>query len=87
MKRLIYAEDIRSCYDIVDGYNGMAEYASIQKFIDATPTVTIIDDIKKEIKNMKEKQNSTNTDYVTGYISALSTLEGYIVVLEHKEDD
>lgn len=44
-------------------------------------------ELKKEIKNMKGKQNSTNTDYMTGYISALSTLEGYIAKLENREDD
>ena len=44
-------------------------------------------ELKKEIGRLKKNQSSMNTDYYTGYISALSTMEGYIVVLEHKEDD
>lgn len=34
--------------------------------------------ILSEIKKLKRNQNSTNQDYVTGYMSALSTVEGII---------
>lgn len=41
-----------------------------------------IDKIKKEIREMKSKSNEfLNSDYVTGYISALSRLEGFLAIL------
>ena len=66
----------------------------MSRFIDNNPSLdyvisVIVDEevnktltkLKDEIKNLKGRQNSTNTDYVTGYISALSTLEGFIATL------
>lgn len=44
-------------------------------------------ELKKEIVKLKKNQSSTNTDYYTGYISALSTLEGFIAKLENEEGD
>ena len=41
-----------------------------------------LDDIKAEIDAMKRTQNSINTDYRTGFISALSNVEGYIAQIE-----
>ena len=43
--------------------------------------------LKNEIKNMKEQVNNaeTNQDYRTGYFSALSTLEGFIAMIEEEE--
>lgn len=32
----------------------------------------------EEIKNLKAKQDSENQDYCTGYLSALSTIEGIV---------
>lgn len=43
----------------------------------------IFKDIKREIKRMKAKVNSTNSNYNTGYISALSTLEGFLAEMEN----
>lgn len=45
-----------------------------------------IDGIKAEIKSMKNINSSNaNHDYLTGYISALSALEGFCeIVKEHK---
>lgn len=37
-----------------------------------------------EIKRMREGQNCPNTDYRTGFISALSSIEGYIAQTEGK---
>jgi hypothetical protein len=40
--------------------------------------------LKTEMKSMKEKaMNCENWDYATGYISAISTLEGYLAILEN----
>lgn len=44
-----------------------------------------LDNIKAEIDTMKRTQNSENTDYKTGFISALSNVEGYIAEIELKE--
>ena len=41
-----------------------------------------LDDLKAEIDAMKRTQNSANTDYRTGFISALSNIEGYIAQIE-----
>lgn len=38
--------------------------------------------IKGEIKDLKAKQQSSNTDYYTGYMSALSTVEGFLAGME-----
>ena len=41
-----------------------------------------------KIHELKIAQNSMNTDYSTGYRSALSTIEGYIaVILDYRKDD
>ena len=40
--------------------------------------MNILEKILEEIKDLKEKQNSSNQDYATGYLSALSTVEGII---------
>lgn len=47
--------------------------------------MNVLEKILKEIKDLKEKQNSSNQDYATGYFSALSTVEGIISGV--KEDD
>lgn len=38
----------------------------------------VLEKILEEIKDLKEKQNSSNQDYATGYLSALSKIEGTI---------
>ena len=48
-------------------------------------TMNVLEKILGEIKDLKEKQNSSNQDYATGYFSALSTVEGIISGV--KEDD
>lgn len=40
--------------------------------------MNILEKVLEEIKDLKEKQNSSNQDYATGYLSALSTVEGII---------
>lgn len=40
--------------------------------------MNVLEKILEEIKDLKEKQNSSNQDYATGYLSALSTVEGII---------
>lgn len=47
--------------------------------------MNVLEKILEEIKDLKEKQNSSNQDYATGYFSALSTVEGIISGV--KEDD
>lgn len=45
----------------------------------------VMDKVKKGIKSMKLKQNCANRDYYTGFVSALSTVEGYIAICEEVE--
>lgn len=40
--------------------------------------MSVLEKIFEEVKDLKEKQNSSNQDYATGYLSALSTVEGII---------
>lgn len=48
----------------------------------------VVDSLKSELKVMKEEANGfTNWDYMTGYISAISTIEGYIAELESGGSD
>ena len=37
--------------------------------------------LAKWIREMKQKQDSGNRDYVTGYLSAMSTVEGMLAIL------
>ena len=46
-----------------------------------------IDSLKSEIKNIKKKQESPNMDYYTGYMSALSAVEGVIAILEGNNEN
>lgn len=41
----------------------------------------VLEKILEEIKKLKYNQDSTNQDYITGYMSALSTVEGVIAGL------
>lgn len=45
------------------------------------------DALKKQIKKVKKCFRSENNDYMTGYISALSVVEGMIAYLEAPEDE
>lgn len=40
--------------------------------------MSVLEKVLEEIKDLKKKQNSSNQDYATGYLSALSTVEGII---------
>lgn len=44
------------------------------------------DALKKQITKVKQCFHSENSDYMTGYISALSVVEGMIAYLESPED-
>jgi hypothetical protein len=47
-------------------------------------TGEIIENLKAEMKYMKSKAMTfVNRDYTIGYISAISTLEGYLAMLEN----
>ena len=43
--------------------------------------MNVLEKILQEIKELKRKQNNQNQDYITGYMSALSTVEGVIAGL------
>lgn len=65
--------------------------ATFRRMIKEQPTVTKADicrefaeKIKNEIKDLKSKQQSINTDYYTGYMSALSTIEGFVAETEEE---
>lgn len=45
------------------------------------------DALKKQIAKVKRCFTSQNSDYMTGYLSAMSTVEGMIAYLEYPEDD
>ena len=45
------------------------------------------DALKNQIAKVKRCFTSQNSDYMTGYLSAMSTVEGMIAYLEYPEDD
>ena len=45
------------------------------------------DELKNQIAKVKRCFTSQNSDYMTGYLSAMSTVEGMIAYLEYPEDD
>lgn len=46
-----------------------------------------IDSLKTAIKDLKKTQESPNMDYYTGYMSALSAVEGVIAILEGNNEN
>ena len=46
-----------------------------------------IDSLKTAIKDLKKTQESPNMDYYTGYMSALSMVEGVIAILEGNNEN
>lgn len=46
-----------------------------------------IDNLKTAIKDLKKTQESPNMDYYTGYMSALSAVEGVIAILEGNNEN
>ena len=48
--------------------------------------MNVLDKILEEIKKLKYNQDSTNQDYITGYMSALSAVEGVIAGLDEAKD-
>lgn len=61
--------------------NTYQELASVLK------DIKLIDDLKPSIKNLKKTQESPNMDYYTGYMSALSAVEGVIAILEGNNEN
>jgi hypothetical protein len=50
----------------------------------AIKALKTIEELKSELKEMKRQAYIfQNQDYATGYISAISTLEGYLAMLEN----
>lgn len=48
--------------------------------------MNVLEKILGEIEELKRNQDSKNQDFVTGYISALSTVEGVIAGLDETKD-
>lgn len=48
--------------------------------------MSVLEKILEEIEELKRNQDSKNQDFVTGYISALSTVEGVIAGLDEAKD-
>lgn len=48
--------------------------------------MNVLENILGEIEELKRNQDSKNQDFVTGYISALSTVEGVIAGLDEAKD-
>lgn len=48
--------------------------------------MNVLEKILEEIEELKRNQDSKNQDFVTGYISALSTVEGVIAGLDEAKD-
>jgi hypothetical protein len=66
----------------------LATEEAIQAFIDHQRKIEVIEKLKAEMKAMKVQMNEcSNADYLCGYISAISTIEGYIAELESKGSD
>ena len=53
-----------------------------EAFLMAKQSLEAWDKLKEAIIELKQNQNSENTDYATGYMSALSTVEGVIAEME-----
>lgn len=59
----------------------MRDGKSLERIIDEQPTVTLDNGLQKlaeEIAKFKRTMRSDNSDYFTGYMSALSMVEGMI---------
>lgn len=48
--------------------------------------MNVLEKTLEEIEELKRNQDSKNQDFVTGYISALSTVEGVIAGLDEAKD-
>lgn len=74
---------IDSCYSSGDIESVLSE---IEKEIEESKTseqsalLEELDIVYNEIYTMKKKQNSTNRDYYTGFVSACSVLEGFVAL-------
>jgi hypothetical protein len=86
-------EIIRTLNEIRNGYLNLLmrlESAKSDPYIyyikaleQSVKNVQAITNLKSEMKSMREKAlNCENRDFATGYISAISTLEGYLSMLE-----
>lgn len=68
-----------------------ADYDEVCNVIDEQPTIQPeqrTDTLKAEIKRMKRSFTTCiNSDYYTGYMSALSAVEGYIAKVEGANND
>jgi ribosome-associated translation inhibitor RaiA len=87
--RLINASRLKNCMIASHEYHGdtsqlISALERDIRIIDEQPTVDVFAELEKELKNLKIRQNSENTDYYTGYISAVSTIEGIIAELKEK---
>ena len=51
----------------------------------ATEALAMVDALKKQIKDRKKSVKSGNSDYLTGYLCALSAVEGMIAESEDKK--
>lgn len=51
-----------------------------------TNNMNVLEKILEEIKNLKAKQDSENQDCCTGYLSALSTIEGIVSGVKENND-
>lgn len=47
----------------------------------------VLQDLKIAVKYMKKELQSPNMDYYTGYMSALSAVEGVIAILEGNNEN
>ena len=59
------------------------EYKAVKK---AIASIEGWERLKKEVYMLKRNQSSENQDYRTGFISALSNVEGVIAILEGGKD-
>jgi hypothetical protein len=86
-------EIIRTLNEIRNGYLNLlmclesAKSDPYMYYIEAleqsVKNVQAITNLKTEMKSMKTQLSGTNNDFAIGYISAISTLEGYLAMLEN----
>lgn len=60
----------------------------VESIIDRVPSADVVqvEMLKAEIYKLKCKQDSKNQDYYTGYMSALSTVEGILAWMEEEDE-
>lgn len=72
---------VKVFHDLTDEYYGTMQVLTELPAADVVP----MEILKAEIYKLKCQQDSRNQDYYTGYMSALSTVEGILAEMDGEE--